>query len=222
MHRKADKAVSRASFPALEPQLSASSHKSKNNKGHKTFAPFPMRDCSTSGANEYFHSLFSHRPPHSSPTTFLQSNRMPFGKTHVRGLRVCSCPLKLPDSRRHYLSLSSRETPPPFSQGLNTSMCIRGNWKWVHCIMLTACSLLLHHLRVPDFTPHTDLLSFSPHLHSTMSTNLRSHLHGRCLKAPFVPTLWSHCPPKPTPMALLSSWLGSVFLLHSHLSALQW
>lgn len=25
------------------------------------------------------------------------------------------------------------------------------------------------------------------------------------MKAPFVPTLWSHCPPKPTPLALLSA-----------------
>lgn len=50
------------------------------------------------------------------------------------------------------------------------------------------------YLRIPWFyttseyplTPHTDLLSFSPHLHSAISTNLRSHLHRRCVKAPFV------------------------------------
>lgn len=227
MHWKADKAVSRTSFP--EPRLSASGHKSKNNKGHKTFARFPMRDCSTSGANEYFHSLLSHRLPHSSANTIPQSNRMLFGKTHVKSLRVRSCPRQLPDSCRHYLSLSPPVPIQPGDKHLHVHQ-IRGDWKWVHCIMQTEKRwVYLVYLRIPCFDitggyplpAHTDLLSFSPHLHSAISTNLRSHHHWRCVKAPFVRSLWSHCPPKPTPLALLSSPLNSIFLLRSHRSALQ-
>lgn len=165
MHRKADKAVSRTSFPASEPQLSASSHKSKNNKGHTTFTPFPMRDCSTSGANEYFHSLFSHQPPHSSPTTFFQSNRMLFGKTHVRTLGVRSCPHKLPDSWRHYLSLSSPGTSAPIQpedkhldvhqRGLHCGYILhKADWKISGCTQYTCVYPASTPLAIPTCPPH--------------------------------------------------------------------
>lgn len=71
-------------------------------------------------------------------------------------------------------------------------------------------------------SPHPNPLSFNPHLCSSLSTNLWSHLNStqtfKVCERLFVHTLWSHCPPL---NQLGSLSLGSFFNLSSNLRAAQ-
>lgn len=85
------------------------------------------------------------------------------------------------------------------------------------------CHSLLHcPYKTPLPSSQPLVLQSSP-ICSSLSTNLWSHLNSthafKVCERPFVHTLWSHCPPKPTQFTLLS--LGSIFNLYSHLRAAQ-
>lgn len=62
-------------------------------------------------------------------------------------------------------------------------------------------------------------MSFNLHLCSFLSANLWSHLNSthtfKVSERPFVPTLWSHCPPKSAHSSLTQLHLQSVFTSQS-------
>lgn len=224
MDGTADKAVSRTSFAASEPQLiaieqiSACGHKSKNNKGQKTFAPSLMRDRSASGANVYFHSLLFFSP-HPLQPHFLTQTECSVGKQTSKAsgcaLVHTSYPTAIAPSCRRVLK--------------TTLMGIREDWDVVYTVLTGKISGYTEYtyiysattplprrpisLPVPTSCPSV-LTCTQPHqlIYDLISTEgawkpLLFVLYGAIVLQNQL--LW------------LSSRPGSIFPLRSHLSALR-